>query len=176
MRITGLLHQLVVRTMSRAASRGVLEAGPVKIPCSIGRSGQKFRKREGDGASPSGSWRLVSVYYRADRIKRPRSALPVRPLRAGDGWCDAPGDRNYNRFVRHPYPASAERLWREDGLYDIIVVLDHNRVSRVQGMGSAVFLHCASPGLKPTAGCVAIPRADLIRLVGRVGPGTRIWI
>ncbi len=176
MRITGQLHQLAVRTMRAAASRGVLEAGPVKIPCSIGRSGRKALKREGDGATPRGSWRLVSVYYRADRLGRPRCGLPVRALRTNDGWCDAPGDRNYNRFVRHPYPASAERLWREDGLYDLIVVLNNNQVPRVRGLGSAVFLHCTGEGFKPTAGCVAISRRALHRLLCRVGPRTRLVI
>lgn len=176
MRITGTLHQLAVRTMSAGASRGLLEAGPVKIPCSIGRSGRQFRKREGDGATPRGSWRPVCVYYRADRIARPRAVLPVRALRPSDGWCDAPGDRNYNRFVSHPYPASAERLWREDGLYDLIVVLDHNQTPRVHGLGSAVFLHCAGPRIAPTEGCVAVPRAALVRLIGCLWPRTRLVV
>jgi len=102
--------------------------------------------------------------------------LRVRALRPDDGWCDAPDDRNYNRLVRHPYPARAEQLWREDGLYDIIVVLDHNRRPRVRGAGSAVFLHCAAEGYTPTAGCIAVRRADLVRLLARVGQGARVRV
>ena len=129
-----------------------------------------MRKREGDGATPMGCWRLVQVLYRPDRVRRPRTALPVRPLRPSEGWCDAAGDRNYNRPVRHPYPASAEELWRKDGLYDVVIVLDHNQHPRVQGLGSAVFVHVAGPGFAPTAGCIALARHDLLRLLTRVGP------
>jgi L,D-peptidoglycan transpeptidase YkuD (ErfK/YbiS/YcfS/YnhG family) len=98
--------------------------------------------------------------------------LPARPLRPADGWCDAVGDRNYNRPVRHPYPASAEKLWRSDSLYDLIVVLDHNMRPRVQGHGSAVFLHVAGPNLAATAGCIALPRGELLRLLGRLERGS----
>jgi L,D-peptidoglycan transpeptidase YkuD (ErfK/YbiS/YcfS/YnhG family) len=97
-------------------------------------------------------------------------------LRANDGWCDAPGDRNYNRRIEHPYPASAERMWREDGLYDVIVVLSYNELPRIQGRGSAIFLHCAPPGYRPTAGCIAVARGQLLRLVERLPPGAAICV
>jgi L,D-peptidoglycan transpeptidase YkuD (ErfK/YbiS/YcfS/YnhG family) len=135
-----------------------------------------MRKREGDGATPSGVWRLTQVLYRADRVQRPRTGLPVRPLKVDDGWCDAVGDRNYNRAVRHPYAASAERLWREDALYDVIVVLDHNRRPRVQGAGSAIFMHVARPGYRPTEGCIALARHHLALVLARAGSSTRISI
>ena len=99
---------------------------------------------------------------------RPRTGLRLRPLQPDDGWCDAPGDRNYNRPVRHPYPASAEKMWRTDDLYDVVVVLDHNQRPRVQGRGSAVFLHMARDGYEPTAGCVALGRTDLLKLLPRL--------
>jgi L,D-peptidoglycan transpeptidase YkuD (ErfK/YbiS/YcfS/YnhG family) len=100
-------------------------------------------------------------------MPRPRTPLPARPLRPSDGWCDEPRDRNYNRFVRHPYPASAERLWRQDCLYDLIVILAHNFRPRLRGGGSAIFLHVASPGYSPTAGCVALQRNHLMALIER---------
>jgi L,D-peptidoglycan transpeptidase YkuD (ErfK/YbiS/YcfS/YnhG family) len=90
-------------------------------------------------------------------------------LRADDGWCDAAGDRNYNRRVRHPYPASAERLWRQDGLYDLVVVLGYNDRPRLQGRGSAIFVHIARPGYRPTAGCIALARADMLQLARLLG-------
>ncbi|MEZ5852679.1 MAG: L,D-transpeptidase family protein [Hyphomicrobiaceae bacterium] len=129
--------------------------------CALGRTGRHGRKREGDGATPVGRWRLLDVLYRADRVSRPRTALPVRAIRAEDGWCDAAGDRNYNRPVTHPYPASAERLWRPDALYDLVVVLDYNVRRRVRGRGSAIFMHVARPGYAPTEGCIALSERDM---------------
>jgi L,D-peptidoglycan transpeptidase YkuD (ErfK/YbiS/YcfS/YnhG family) len=153
--------------LSAAATRGVVRLGGLAFPCALGRSGRSVRKREGDGATPVGRWRLLGVLYRSDRGRCPSTRLPVRPSAPDDGWCDAPGDRNYNRPVRHPYPASAERLWREDGLYDIVVVLSHNVRPRVRGAGSAVFMHLARPGYRPTEGCIALKREHLLRLLER---------
>ena len=166
--------QVVART--RSGTRGLLFMGPHAIPCALGRGGRSARKREGDGATPSGTWRLLRVLYRADRTPRPRTALPVRPLKVDDGWCDAVGDRNYNRLVRHPYPASAERLWRADALYDVVVVLDHNQQPRVQGAGSAIFMHVASPGYRPTEGCVALARHHLLLVLAKARLGTRLVV
>jgi L,D-peptidoglycan transpeptidase YkuD (ErfK/YbiS/YcfS/YnhG family) len=118
----------------------------------------------------------MAVLYRPDRGRRPPTRLPVRPIRRADGWCDAPTDRNYNRSVRHPYPASAERLWREDGLYDLVVLLSHNARPRVRGAGSAVFMHLARPGYRPTEGCIALSRAHLLRLLQRLGVGAQIRV
>jgi L,D-peptidoglycan transpeptidase YkuD (ErfK/YbiS/YcfS/YnhG family) len=142
--------------------------GAQRWPCALGRTGRTLRKREGDGATPAGRWALREVLYRPDRMRRPRTRLAVVPLRPWQGWCDAPRDRNYNRLVRYPYPASAEPLWREDGLYDIVVVLEYNICPRVRGRGSAVFLHVARPGLSPTEGCVALARDHLLQLLARL--------
>ena len=139
-------------------------------------SSDLVRKREGDGASPTGVWVLGQAYFRPDRMMRPRTQLPLRALRLSDGWCDARGDRNYNRPVRHPYPASAEHLWRPDGLYDLVVVLRYNERPRIKGRGSAIFLHCASAGTKPTEGCIAVSRRDLVRLLPRLSQKTTLRI
>lgn len=160
---------LTVTSLSPTAPRGWLRAGQSVVPCALGRSGRRFTKREGDGATPNGWWRLVQVLYRPDRLRRPLTRLPVRPLKPNDGWCDAVGDRNYNRHVIHPYPASAERLWRDDAVYDVIVVLDHNARPRVQGGGSAIFIHLARPGFTPTEGCIALGRREMLLLLARVG-------
>ena len=162
--------------LSAAAARGVVRLGSLDLPCALGRKGRRARKREGDGATPVGCWRVLSVLYRADRVRRPPTGLPVRPLAQSDGWCDAPADRNYNRLVRHPYPVSAERLWRVDNLYDVIVVLSHNATPRVRGGGSAIFMHLAMPGYAPTEGCIALRREHLLRLVQRLGVGARVHV
>lgn len=165
-------RQLVVRSLAATATRGWLELEGLRWPCALGRGGRKAGKREGDGATPIGTWPLREVFYRADRIIRPRTALPLRALRACDGWCDGLGDRNYNRHVRLPYKASAEELRREDGLYDLVIVLGYNDRPRIQGRGSAIFLHVARPDWKPTAGCVALRRRDLQRLLNHLDRNT----
>lgn len=157
--------QLIVRTLCAQSTTGIMQYGSFSMRCALGRTGQRMRKREGDGASPAGVWALREAFYRSDRLMRPRTALPLRAIRRQDGWCDASGDRIYNRRVTHPYPASAERLWRQDGLYDIVVVLGYNDRPRIKGRGSAIFLHCVRDGYEPTEGCIAVSRHDLLRLL-----------
>ncbi len=159
---------LTVQALSRRKSVGILTWGALRLTCALGRGGCSWRKREGDGATPLGRFRLVNVHYRPDRGPRPSTGLPVRPLRPNDGWCDAPADRNYNRAVQLPYPSSAEALWRRDALYDIVVVLDHNTRPRLRDRGSAIFLHVAHPDYPPTHGCIALSAADLRRLLARL--------
>lgn len=142
------------------------------IRCTLGRGGVLADKREGDGGTPVGAYPLRRVLWREDRLPRPETALPAAPLARTDGWCDDPADPAYNRPVTLPYPASHEELWREDGVYDVIVVLGHNDDPVVPGLGSAVFLHVARPDWEPTAGCVALPLPDLLRLLKDCGPGT----
>jgi L,D-peptidoglycan transpeptidase YkuD (ErfK/YbiS/YcfS/YnhG family) len=161
-----------------ALPQGIMRIGALEVPCALGKGGIKpaHDKREGDGASPIGVWPLRRVLYRADRGPLPRTALPVEAIDRDDGWCDAPGDRRYNRPVRHPYPASAERLWREDGVYDLIVVLGYNDDPVTPGAGSAIFLHLARPDYGPTEGCVALARPDLERLLAAAQPGDALEI
>lgn len=153
-----------------SSQHGLLAYGSLCLPCAVGRSGSVALKREGDGGTPRGLLMLRRLYYRADKVARPRASVPVLALRPDDGWCDAPGDRNYNRHVRLPYPASAENLWRTDDLYDLVGVLGWNDRPRQHGLGSCIFLHVASPDLAPTAGCLALHRPDLERLLGMAPP------
>jgi len=146
-------------------SFGLLSYAGALMPCSIGPAGVNALKREGDGATPLGVWPLRQVFYRPDKIRRPRTCFPVEPLKPTDGWCDNAGDRNYNRMVEMPYSVSAEALWRDDDVYDVIVVLGFNDVPRVRGAGSAIFLHIARDRWQPTAGCLALRLSDLLRLV-----------
>lgn len=155
---------------------GVLLAAGRAIPVALGRTGISPDKREGDGRTPAGHWRIVALLYRPDAGPRPRTRLPCRPLARDDGWCDAPGHRRYNRPVKLPFAASHERLWREDALYDLVLVLDHNQRPRIAGRGSAVFIHLARPGFAATEGCVALRRGDLLRLLARLAPGARLEV
>lgn len=154
--------------------RGRLRAGPLVLNCALGRSGIVASKREGDGASPRGRLRVLGLYYRADAMTRPNHMLDPRPVRRDQGWCDAPGDRNYNRPVRLPYPASHEQMWRPDHLYDLVVDLDWNRSRRAAGRGSAIFMHLAQHDYSATAGCIALTRDDWRRLLPLLG--RKVWI
>jgi L,D-peptidoglycan transpeptidase YkuD (ErfK/YbiS/YcfS/YnhG family) len=158
------LRSIRVEAASGAA-RGVLVAGGMRVPCALGRAGITQDKREGDGATPAGTHGLVGVLYRPDRLCRPVTRLPVAPIRRDDGWCDDPADRRYNRPVRLPYAASHERLWRDDHLYDVLVILNYNLARPVRGRGSAIFLHLTAAGLAPTAGCVAVGVEAIRRLL-----------
>ncbi len=160
-----------------ASSDGRCTFAGREVRCALGRSGviAAERKREGDGASPLGVWPIQRVLYRADRGSAPVTALRVSAIAADDGWCDAPNDPAYNRPVRLPYPASCERMWRDDEVYDIVVILGHNDPPQA-GFGSAIFLHCARPDFSPTEGCIALARADLEALLALAGPGAVLEI
>ncbi|MEJ2125167.1 MAG: L,D-transpeptidase family protein [Alphaproteobacteria bacterium] len=170
------MKHAIVRGLTRAAPQGKLHLGAVHFPCALGRSGRGVKQREGDGVTPIGRWPVRQVFYRADRGARPHTALPVVPICPWFGWCDAPGDANYNRLVRLPYPTSCERLWREDGLYDIVAVLGYNDAPRVQGQGSAIFMHIAHSDYAPTEGCVALSRQHLLMVLERLEPGSDVVI
>ena len=154
--------------VSRAAgcpSRGHLIAGNRIFPVALGRSGIRQNKREGDGATPRGRFRLLRIWWRPDRLTLPRTKLPLRRIGKDDGWCEDPRDKNYNRPVKLSPSSNADRLWRDDHLYDLIVELDHNTWPRIPYRGSAVFIHFARKDFTPTAGCVALKRGDLQKLL-----------
>ncbi|MGH6862871.1 MAG: L,D-transpeptidase family protein [Methylocella sp.] len=147
---------------------GRFHAGPVVVRCAIGRAGIRQDKREGDGATPGGAFRLLGGFFRPDRVLRKAWSSPLRPVRPSDGWCDDPESALYNRHVVLPCRASHEKLWRADRLYDLVVVLDYNIRPRRKNRGSAIFLHCARPDFPPTLGCIALRLDDLRRLLPRL--------
>jgi L,D-peptidoglycan transpeptidase YkuD (ErfK/YbiS/YcfS/YnhG family) len=170
------LARISVRRKPGEPSKGWLVAGGMARPVALGRGGIIANKREGDGGTPRGRFRLVRLWWRADRHRRPPTLLPARRIRRDDGWCEDPADRHYNQPVTVPPGSKADRLARADALYDFIVELDHNTRPRVAGRGSAVFIHAARPGFAPTAGCVALELSDLRRLLARLGPRSTIVV
>ncbi len=157
-------------------NRGRLIMSALSFPCAVGRSGFTPRKTEGDGGTPIGKWSVRQIFFRADRSPRPQTSIPARAIRPADGWCDAPWDGNYNRLVTLPYGASAERLWRDDHLYDLIAVLGYNDHPRIQGRGSAIFMHVAHEGFSPTEGCVALEEHHLRLVIRNCGLRTLVAI
>ena len=179
--LSKLMRQLVfslirVRRGAAGASHGVLLAGRHAIPVVLGRSGIAAGKREGDGATPRGRFRLIRLWWRADRTPRPHTLLSVRRIDPALAWCENPADRRYNRPFRRSANEPGDRLWRQDGLYDLVIEIDHNVRPRAARRGSAVFIHVARAGFAPTAGCVALRAEHLKTLLSRINLKTRILI
>lgn len=170
------------RALAAPVSRDVIIAngsarfGGRKYKCAIGHGGIRTNKKEGDGATPAGVWPIRAVLYRADRVQMPKLKFNVRKLAPDDGWCDAPTDPMYNKQVKLPYPASAENLWRDDGLYDVVVVLGYNDDPVVPGLGSAIFMHVARRNYGPTLGCIAFAQENLLEILARATHATRVIV
>lgn len=178
-RITSDEHRvktILVRPAPGNRTRAIVQVGPLRIPAAIGRTGRTSRKREGDGATPIAVMPLVSGFLRGDRMALPKTALPFRRIRPSMLWCDEPKHPNYNRLVRTPFKPSHEEMTREDALYDICLVLDWNITMRRRNAGSAIFFHLIRPGYEPTAGCVAVARRDMLRILPHMRRGTVVRV
>jgi L,D-peptidoglycan transpeptidase YkuD (ErfK/YbiS/YcfS/YnhG family) len=167
---------LFVKSDPTRPTRGTLTCGGASYPCALGRSGVTTDKKEGDGATPAGTFPLRRVFFRAEQLDWPQTKLPVAPIDPNDGWCDAPQSPSYNQLVRMHFPDSAEYLWRDDHVYDLIVVIGYNDAPVVPGKGSAIFMHIAQPDYAPTEGCVALSRDDLVRIVNQLDATSLITI
>lgn len=165
-----------VRRMPGSTTGALVCAGGRVERAAIGRAGMTSRKREGDGATPIASMRLLGGYMRRDRITLPQTALRLTPVRREMLWCDAPKHACYNRPVRRPFAAGHEELMRDDGLYDVCLVMDWNISSRRRNAGSAIFLHLIRPGYLPTEGCIAVSRQAMKRLVRFLRKGTIVRV
>lgn len=167
---------MVARALSRVSSRGMLRIGESFFPCRFGRAGTTARKREGDGATPAGTFALRRLFFRADRVPRPVRRPAATAITRRLGWCDDPRSPLYNRPVRLPAPWRHEKMWRKDGLYDLCLEIGYNDAPVRRGAGSAIFLHLMAGDGRPTEGCIALSRRDMNRLIARLRPGARISI
>jgi len=157
-------------------SAGTLTCSGKVYRCALGRGGVGDKQKEGDGITPLGRFPLRQVFYRADRLKKPKTGLSTRIIEKKDGWCDAPDHPNYNQLIEKPFTASHESLWRDDGLYDLVVVIGYNDDPIIPGKGSAIFIHIAKPDYAPTEGCVALSREDLLEVLSKCGSDGTISI
>jgi L,D-peptidoglycan transpeptidase YkuD (ErfK/YbiS/YcfS/YnhG family) len=173
---SGQVSTIRVKPAAGNPRRGWLTAGPLTIPVALGRGGILANKREGDGGTPRGHFRPRQLWWRGDRHSRPRTFLPTRTISDTDAWCEDPGDRHYNQWIRRGQGEGGDRLKRADQLYDFIIEIDHNTRPRIAGRGSAVFLHLARDNFGPTAGCVSMTKAAMLQLLRRLGPRTKIII
>ena len=174
--MSGRLRTLRVLRAPTRRSRGLLIAGPLRIPCALGPAGVVRVKREGDGGTPAGRFHILWGYFRPDRPRPVAGDVPLHAMRRDAGWCEDPASPRYNRPLRHPARDCTDRMWREDRLYDLVFVLDQNFTRRAKGRGSAIFFHIARPDLTPTAGCVAISEAAMRRLAPRLARSATIVV
>jgi len=165
---------LTVQADSADTSLGWAALGDRRWRCTVGAGGVREDKVEGDAATPAGMFPLRRIYFRNDRLVLPKVGLPARPINEHDGWCDDPRSSTYNRLVHIPNEWSHEKMWRDDGLYDLVVVVGYNDDPPEGEWGSAIFLHVARADYAPTRGCVALARDDLLELVTLIGPETRL--
>jgi L,D-peptidoglycan transpeptidase YkuD (ErfK/YbiS/YcfS/YnhG family) len=166
----------LIVTASPGETRGTARLGGRTFDCALGRAGLIAGKREGDGGTPVGRFPFRRLLYRADRVPRIETRLPARHIERDDGWCDDPASPDYNKPVRLPHPARHEKLWLDEPLYDLVVVIGHNDDPVVPGAGSAVFVHVARDDWGPTAGCIAFRRADLLAILSNISTSDEIEV
>ncbi len=158
-------------------SSGVLYFNNKEYRCALGRGGVRADKQEGDEATPIGCFSIRKIFYRPDKFEKPpETAFSTQALTQNDGWSDDMNMPEYNSYIKLPYNGSHEKLWRDDHLYDIIVVLGYNDNPAVAGKDSAIFMHLAREGYTPTAGCVALSKEDLLEILRIADNTTRACI
>ena len=154
--------------------KNYLEFKNQRFQCSIGRSGFSENKKEGDGCTPVGTFFIKKIYYRADKIRNLDTKIKKILIHESDGWCDDPSQKEYNQLIQFPFNFSAEKLYREDSLYNVICILDYNTNPIISGLGSAIFMHVAKNGYRPTEGCIALKQEDLLYLLKFIDNKTEI--
>ena len=147
-----------------------------KLKCSIGKSGITNSKKEGDLTTPKGIFKLGLLYYRKDRNKSLKSKLKKRTIKKNMGWCDDIKSKKYNKEIQFPFKYGAEKLYRKDKIYDILVNIKYNHSPIVKGKGSAIFLHLTNKKYKATKGCIAIVKKDFLKILPLISSDTKILI
>jgi L,D-peptidoglycan transpeptidase YkuD (ErfK/YbiS/YcfS/YnhG family) len=155
---------------------GSLKYKNFKFRCSLGKAGIKKKIREGDNITPKGTFKLLNVFYRPDKIKKIKTKLSKIRIKKNFGWCDDPKSKFYNKLVRLPFIGSYEKLYRRDSIYDLLIVLNYNTNPIVENKGSAIFIHIAKKKFNKTAGCVALKKKDLLILLANIKKNTKIKI
>ena len=169
---------LIVKVPSWSSTTGTLEVNGKSFKCTLGRSGIALviDKKEGDGKTPVGIFPLRQLIYRADRVAKPVTGLPVEVLTVETGWCEDSSHPDYNKKIVLPHTSVHDRMMRDDHLYDYVVVIGYNDTSPVSGKGSAIFMHLARPDFRPTAGCVGLSAADMLEVLKSCDKSSKIEI
>ena len=155
---------------------GYLKYRDLKFRCSLGKAGISKKIVEGDNITPKGIYKIVKIYYREDRIKNIISKIKLIKIKNNMGWCDDPSSKKYNQLIKLPNKYRHEKLYRNDELYDIVLVLDYNMNPIVKGKGSAIFLHLSKNLKNKTSGCVALKKKDMLELIKIIKKSTKVII
>ena len=155
---------------------GYLKYKNLRFKCALGKAGIGKKKIEGDNITPKGTFKIVDIYYREDRIKKLSSKFKLIKIKKKMGWCNDPKSEKYNKIINTPYNNSYEKLYRKDNAYDLILVLDYNMNPITKNKGSAIFIHVAKKKFKKTAGCIALKKRELIKLISVISNHTKIKI
>ena len=147
-----------------------------KIKCSVGKNGTTYSKKEGDLSTPKGLFKLGLLYYRKDRVKLNKCKIRKKIIKKNMGWCDDIKSKKYNREISFPFKYSAEKLYRNEKIYDIFINIKYNFSHVIKGKGSAIFLHLTNERNKPTMGCIAIGKKDFLKILPFINKNTKILI
>jgi len=155
---------------------GYLKYKNLKFRCALGKAGIGKKKIEGDNITPKGTFDIVKIYYRDDRVKKISSKFKLIKITKKLGWCDDPKNEKYNKLIHSSTKYSHEKLYRKDNIYDLILVLNYNMSPIIKNKGSAIFIHVANKNYKKTAGCVALKKSHLIKLIKKIKKRTKVII
>ena len=155
---------------------GFLKYKDLKFKCALGKAGIGKKKLEGDQITPKGTYKIVKIYFRKDRLKKISSKFKLIEIKKNMGWCDDPKSKKYNQLIKLPSKYSHENLYRENSIYDLILVLNYNMNHIIKNKGSAIFIHIANKKFKNTEGCIAIEKKNLVRLVKIINKKTLVII
>ena len=155
---------------------GLIKYKNFKFRCALGKAGIGKKKREGDNVTPTGTFKIVKIYYRSDRVKKISSKLRLIEITKNMGWCDDPNSKNYNQLINLPNRDGHEKLFKKNNIYDIIVVLNYNMKPVIKNKGSAIFIHIAKNNYQPTQGCIALKKNDLLKLLSKISRNIKIKI
>ena len=155
---------------------GYLKYKNLKFRCALGKGGVKKKTMEGDNITPKGIFKIIKIYYRPDKIKKIKTLIKKIKIKKNMGWCDDRSSRFYNKLINLPTKYTHEKLYRNDSLYDLIVVLSYNTNPIIKNKGSAIFIHIAKNSYKKTKGCIALKKEHLIEIISKIKKNTKIKI
>jgi L,D-peptidoglycan transpeptidase YkuD (ErfK/YbiS/YcfS/YnhG family) len=155
---------------------GYLKYKDLKFRCSLGKAGIGKKEKEGDKITPKGTYKIVKIYYRNDRVKKIFSDFKLFKIKKNMGWCDDPKSKKYNRLVKLPSKYAYEELHRKDNIYDLVLVLNYNMKPIIKNKGSAIFIHIANKNYKKTAGCIGLNKSHLINIIKKIKKNTKVNI
>ena len=155
---------------------GYLKYNDIKFKCALGKSGIRKKRTEGDNITPKGTFKIIKIYYRKDKITKINSVFKLIEIKKNMGWCDDPESKKYNQLIKLPSKYRHEKLFRNDRIYDLIIVLNYNMSPVIKNKGSAIFIHIAKNNYNKTKGCIALKKKDLIEIVSKIKRDTKVII